>query len=419
MSHVSRIIPLFITLATILALSLGLACHPLQATRESRLAQKDSHRDGRTINCSAPKQPARENVEGKLDQSNKSPWRSTESRMSGRETLGAVEFVNQEAGWIGGDKLGFYKTADAGKTWQKVALNVASDSSIVSISFVNPTVGWIVASKVESIFESGGRDATKSWILNTTDGGSTWQTQYYDKALRIGQVSFVSEQEGWAVGDRIVEYQYVGFIIHTTDGGKHWTDVSANASQNESGNSGSVVKIYVQSPSKAMILKFSGVFYSTLDGGQSWKPAASLPEEPPQAFLGDFRVVGDNRMWTVGGADSIEGMWGTIARMDKDCSWTKYSIGGIWFGDAAVLSENEFIVAGAIPASGRGSNFVTRNRDGVLLHSSDGGRNWTVLYRNSNTPRINSLVSIDSNNILAAGENGYVIRLERVTPSSK
>jgi photosystem II stability/assembly factor-like uncharacterized protein len=183
-------------------------------------------------------------------------------------------------------------------------------------------------------------------------------------------------------------------------------------SRNEGGNSGSIVKIYAPTPESALLLKFSGIFYATSDGGRSWSAVAALPEEPPQAFLGDFRVEGQTKMWTVGGADSIEGMWGTLARMNTNCSWTSYRIGGVWFGDAAVLSDAEFIAGGAIPSHGK-ENLTTIDRDGVILHSNDRGRNWTVLYQNAET-QINAIAAIDSNNILAVGTGGFVIRLERV-----
>jgi hypothetical protein len=44
--------------------------------------------------------------------------------------------------------------------------------------------------------------------------------------------------------------------------------------------------------SDSVVFKFS----STNDGGQSWRQVASLPEEPPQAFLGQITITGNNRL---------------------------------------------------------------------------------------------------------------------------
>lgn len=364
------------------------------------------------IDCSNRKQIPSNTIEGEINLSKKSSWKWDETRVSDQESLDVIKFTNANEGWIGGSKEALYKTTDAGRTWQKIKLDVLPDSSVNSISFINSSVGWIVVSRIVDVFEKNGRDNTKSWVLNTTDGGKSWQTQYYDKALRIFQVKFVNEQEGWAIGDKIINYGYDGFIIHTTDGGKHWTDVSAKAYKKEGGNLGSIDYIYAEEPSKALILKFSKQFYSTNDGGQSWQQAASLPEEPPQAFLDRISILGDNYMWAVGGADSIEGMWGTLARMDNDCSWTKYSIGGVYFSDAAFPSDKDIFVCGAIPSLGRDKVFESRSRDGMILHSPDGGRNWTIVYRNSHTSHINSLAVADSNNVWAVGESGYIIHLQ-------
>lgn len=343
-----------------------------------------------------------------------SPWKATELEVGGEEDLGALQFLNASEGWAGGSKGGLYKTVDAGQSWQKVKLDVPPDAIVNSIFFINPSVGWIVVSQKGDVFKD--INTLTGLILRTTDGGNSWEVQYSGKAVRVDKIQFVNEQEGWAVGARLpLQVQYVSLILRTTDGGKHWADVAPKLSNDESGNSSYVTNIFAVEPLKAIILKFSGIFYSTEDGGQSWQETAALPEELPQAFLGEFKITGYNRMWTVGGADSIEGMWGTVARMDGRCFWTSYSVSGVRFSDAAVLSDKELMVSGAIPSLGQNKTFESPSRDGLIVYSSDGGRHWAIAHRDKRVQSFNALAATDSNNVWAVGQNGHLIHLARST----
>lgn len=379
-------------------------------SQSSNLGSLQSSNQTRLLNCPNSERPYGRNFESAINTKGKSSWRWSETQISGKENLGVIQFVNSNEGWVGGDKGALYKTTDAGKTWQKVKIDVSSDSHISSISFVNPSVGWIVSSEEGNEFDD--INTLKSWIFNTTDGGNTWQKQYFDKAIQIYNVQFINEQEGWAAGSRLpIKIQYVGLILHTTDGGKHWIDVSKSANRQETGNSGAIYSVYAKESSNALILKWNGIFYSTNDGGQSWQQVGSLPKGEPQEFLGHYTIESGNRMWAVGGPDSIEGMWGRLARMDADCSWTTYTVGGIRFIDAAILSDKNVIVGAVIPSLGPGKVFESRGRDAVILDSSDRGRSWMIVYRSSHT-QPNALTKVDSNSIWVAGNNGYILHLQ-------
>jgi hypothetical protein len=97
--------------------------------------------------------------------------------------------------------------------------------------------------------------------------------------------------------------------------------------------------------------------------------------------------------------------------MDTDCSWTKYTVGGVFFMTAAFLSDSQTFVVGDIPSLGQGKSFESRDRDGLILYSSDGARSWAVVYRNSKVRIITALSVVDRNNVWAVGANGCVIHL--------
>ncbi|HEY1192266.1 MAG TPA: YCF48-related protein [Gemmata sp.] len=54
------------------------------------------------------------------------------------------------------------------------------------------------------------------FVLHSADLGKTWEVQHTELTVPANGIHFISEKEGWIVGD-------LGCIIGTTDGGKSWT----------------------------------------------------------------------------------------------------------------------------------------------------------------------------------------------------
>ncbi|MBK7868631.1 MAG: hypothetical protein IPJ75_17455 [Ignavibacteriales bacterium] len=73
-----------------------------------------------------------------------------------------------------------------------------------AVEFLNPDTGWI-----------GGDQGI---FLNTTDGGTNWQPIYTDSRVFIRGISFKSHLNGIAVGD-------TGAVLKSTDGGRSWEKV--------------------------------------------------------------------------------------------------------------------------------------------------------------------------------------------------
>jgi len=87
------------------------------------------------------------------------------------------------------------------KNWQQV--DVPTQSTLTAVTFVNSMLGWAV-----------GHNAI---ILNTQDGGLTWQIQQFLPELQkpLLDISFKNEKEGIAVGA-------YGLFYRTIDGGLSW-----------------------------------------------------------------------------------------------------------------------------------------------------------------------------------------------------
>ncbi|MEO1896312.1 MAG: YCF48-related protein [Cycloclasticus sp.] len=115
------------------------------------------------------------------------------------DNLYAVEFVNDNVGFVGGYSGSLFKTEDGGETWSGVYMG--SNELIRHLSFVDESNGWGI----------GHRGS----IFHTSDGGVNWEIQKTDKGNYLRDISFADLNNGWAVGHNAV-------IWHTSDGGKTW-----------------------------------------------------------------------------------------------------------------------------------------------------------------------------------------------------
>jgi hypothetical protein len=105
---------------------------------------------------------------------------------------------------------------------------------------------------------------------------------------------------------------------------------------------------------------------SSSDAGQSWELVASLEQERDQTSLTKIEQSNSGQFWVVGGAYSIEGIYGLLARLNGDGGGQKYRTSGVFFKDAVFLSEHDVIASGSvIPV---GIEFPTRGeRDGAIF----------------------------------------------------
>lgn len=124
-----------------------------------------------------------------------------------------IFFVDSLTGWAIGEDGLILNTLDGGKTWQKQK-SPTEDSSFRRAFFIDKDCGWIA-----------GENAI---ILHTKNGGRRWYLQDpgVDKALResfdLEDIHFIDRKNGWVVG-------YLGTtILHTSDGGKTWKQEKTN-----------------------------------------------------------------------------------------------------------------------------------------------------------------------------------------------
>ncbi len=130
--------------------------------------------------------------------------------------------------------------------WKEVELNTQANP--LDIAFVNENKGFLVG--------------TNRLILETNDGGDTWNERVLDlnaeENFRLISIDFLGD-EGWIAGQP-------GLVLHTNDAGKNWTRLFL-------GNKlpGDPYLIKTLGADSAELATSAGAVYQTKDSGVSWE----------------------------------------------------------------------------------------------------------------------------------------------------
>jgi len=318
---------------------------------------------------------------------------------AGVPSLAAVDFVDEQHGWVGGDGV-VLGTSDGGATWSR---EYEGSANIDSIQFVDASHGWALGDHQ---------------LLVTSDGGARW-TAASEPGDGLAQVQFVSAAVGWGISGGLGAQGSP--VVHTLDGGRTWEAVSSapladwvcfgtasdgwvaagkDAYRTSDGGatwtraftapvrgSGWTSSIGCAGPAEAWLLTRGGAamsqeayaLFRTADAGQSWAPVAAeayFPAYPSihlpvsntiDCYAGPFEIVGPGRGAFVGVCDPMDVPTSVSSSFDGGRTWTHVRIPGIADYPWAAIG-----FADATHGWLAGSN----DGRGVLFATDDGGRTW-------------------------------------------
>jgi photosystem II stability/assembly factor-like uncharacterized protein len=284
-------------------------------------------------------------------------------------------------------------------------------------------------------------------ILLSDDNGVTWRRANCPVSVLLTNVTFISKQQGWAIG-------HGGVVLATTDGGENWLkqidglqaaqlelDAAQASDHNapgykhrlteaqrlvDDGADKPLLGIHFTDPLHGLVVGGYGLAIATDDGGKSWRSMIGQIDNPKYRHL--YAILATDK------AIFIAGEEGRIFR-STDGGKTFAALGqpgrGTFFG--MVANKSNDVVAFGL----RGDAFVSRDNGdhwdkidlppsglnggarvadgrlvlvddwGDLLVSADGGKSFAV----AGTPRAMKLVGVvqaADGALVAAGNRGNV-----------
>lgn len=392
-------------------------------------------------------------------------WVLVKKGLFSRQRVNSYQFIDLTTGFVLTDSVRFapWKSTDGGKTWSLPAPykslpgNVACDApqtqnsaaAPVPVKMFSPTTGWAkgalrttdggvhwanVAPPSVPDRSSGYTefflDADHAWVVqaagsatacsdhivvfSTADAGKTWQ-QAAPIQVAISdptelivwpRLDFVDASNGWLQVPTFQGFspKAIGPLYQTTDGGLHWTVVSAKPawSENPSCVGGAGISFVSTTTGWVRLQRcsISGdpglILLVTHDGGVTWTPQViardcRCPDQPlPYFFDAMHGMLLKDMQWPFSEliVTSDGGLtWSTRSLPPKDRATTN-----VWTM-TFIDPNNGWRIIGAVVANGN------RFR---LEHTGDGGNTWTVV--NSDLAGDGTLTFVDPRNgFLATG----------------
>lgn len=259
-------------------------------------------------------------------------------------TFHKVYFLNEHDGWILGSsskETSILQSIDGGETWQR---RYRYSEGLFNIKFANTSFGWVVGSNGS--------------ILRTTDSGATWTRQKSGVNVLLTGLAVLDKNTVWATGAS-------GTLLFTKDGGETWNRRDINSRVG-------ISDIFFLDSEQGWAVGY-GTILSTRDGGRTWGLKSSGEWKP----LSSVFFANQNLGWIAVGPVILR-------TRDGGKTWTETSppaqgqLAGLSFVDAqhgwVVKSRGEEGSVVHIP----GKDILSS--ESFVLSTTDGGQTWQTTF---------------------------------------
>ncbi len=271
----------------------------------------------------------------------------------------SLQFTDHLNGWVTGvysDSVYLFSTSDGGSTW---FTQFSSRGAIISFSFPDAFHTWL------------GIDSS---LYRSTNGGTSWQLLY--SGFSFVQLHFDNANAGWGIGNE--------FFLRTTDGGSSWVTTIVNLGLGES----SLQQCrFVDTTVGWMIGRLtnsnylSGHVLKTTDGGATWQQQLTFSGAFDYLCFTDIDPVSRDVCWTVA----------------SDGSLYKTTNGGAnWLSLPRVANLNQLAVLSNGTLLGAGSF-------GNQVISIDSGLTWSQTSSGYTMLDASDMMVLDSTHVFAVG----------------
>ena len=296
-----------------------------------------------------------------------------------------LQFIGDH-GWAVGAMGTIMKTIDGGQHWQHIKLN--SDADLNRVQFINKNEGWASGGRIRM----GATNASMrhdqrggfAYIYHTKDGGKTWECQFAERGRHLFALDFVNENIGYAGGER-------GFLMKTTDGGKHWNVLPTTGTLNW------LYGMAFKDEYTGFAVGLNEAVIKTSDGGKSWVKVNAASDKKFYGFRSIYRDI-----CFKGNTGCIVGQNGSVLISHN---------GGETWEPSATFFQNDVRELMDL----KSVLFVTPQRGYAvgelgtkIMMTEDGGRNWT--YRTTgNSEWLRAIWASPSGKLIAVGEREKII----------
>ncbi len=164
------------------------------------------------------------------------------------QNLNAVKFIDLNTGYIVGDSSKIFMSINGGLNWNKI--NYSGNSKFNDINFYNNNNGLITGS---------------NFILKTTNSGQNWvNILTLSSGYNLKKISYLDSNIIFVVGQKYIgglPGYYRSVLLKSTNSGLNWTETNLNT--------GSLYSITCISRNNIICTGESSIFKST-DEGMSW-----------------------------------------------------------------------------------------------------------------------------------------------------
>ena len=283
-------------------------------------------------------------------------------------SLNCASFLDNNKGYIVGDYGTILETSDGGATWN--IQSSANLNNLNGVDFPDKNLGIAV-----------GNNGT---ILRTTDGGLTWIDIPADGHCHYLAVDMTNELTGFTIAWNPFISQ--GQIFKTLDGGLTWGNVYSSA--------GHLYDISAPSTDTVYAGGYNGIFCKTINGGASWVKQDIGTTIYAIDFINSLHGV------VVGHGNGEEDGFSAVT-YDGGNTWESSLLYPYWYFDVHLISDS----IGYAIMGNCGSGW-----DAVVIKTLDGGLNWEWDFFDSPGEEMDRIFFINDTAGFSAGPYGRITK---------
>ena len=289
------------------------------------------------------------------------------------ERLADVVMLDSSTAIVVGEQQNIWKTTNSGETWNFIGLPWSFPMNWKSVSFADKLNGVIAGSNV----------------ITTTDGGETWEPEFYSYDKNFLSVLRLDAKYIYAGDDS-------GYVYRTIDSGKTWSAEKISAYP--------IRSIFAYLGPNMSDLPLYALTSHSIIRKNDFYPSAPWNEKELEFFSGLGSEAYSGESCNGGGGSTfivgVQGDWRAapviLRQKMSDTSWSSANL---------FPSPDGELYGVSAPSS---SIIYACGSSGLIYKTTDGGDNW-ILHSVSATQTLHSIYFFNDTRGFAVGDSGTIL----------